>query len=373
VERDQRESLRVRLPRGQLLARRHAARRAAARSGRRCQEDQRRQETTLKICLATQHADAAFTPLALLYLKAYVVERLGLRADDVAILEFPADTTSGEIAAAVLAPAPDVVGLSCYVWNVRTLAAACREIKARRPGARVVLGGPEVGPVASRVLEAHRAVDVVVRSEGERPFAELVKRWIAGAGIDGVEGVAFRRDDSVHETADAQILTDLNQLPSLWRKGREVDLDVDRDPPYHVRSHFSVTEDDVRYGWRVVRALQELGDSRTLRQLARDRGIGYADLVDAWISWDSCWSFASGCTSTPRPIATRHRGSSGVERSRLDGPREAHPIAAQDDDCLSSAPQTALIARSSCSVVNGFDSSGAPVSRICFCASDTAV
>jgi hypothetical protein len=47
-----------------------------------------------------------------------------------------------------------------------------------------------------------------------------------------------------------------------------------------------MTEADIAYGFRVVRALQDVGDSRALRLLARERGLTYADIVDAWIAWD---------------------------------------------------------------------------------------
>ena len=42
----------------------------------------------MNICLATVHANPAFTPLALLYLKAYLVAQRTLAAGDVQILEF---------------------------------------------------------------------------------------------------------------------------------------------------------------------------------------------------------------------------------------------------------------------------------------------
>jgi len=54
------------------------------------------------ICLATQHADAAFAPLALLYLKAALVARRQVRAEEVAILEFPRDASADEIARRIL-------------------------------------------------------------------------------------------------------------------------------------------------------------------------------------------------------------------------------------------------------------------------------
>src|SRR5262249_25488592 len=100
----------------------------------------------MNISLATIHLNAAFTPLALLYLQAYLVERAGHPSDDVTILEFPREASEEEIVARVLETEPAIVGLSCYLWNIKALMAVAREIKARRPDVTIVIGGPEVGP-----------------------------------------------------------------------------------------------------------------------------------------------------------------------------------------------------------------------------------
>jgi len=39
----------------------------------------------------------------------------------------------------------------------------------------------------------------------------------------------------------------------LWRKAAELDLEFDPEPPYHLRSHLSMTADDVQHGARVHR------------------------------------------------------------------------------------------------------------------------
>ena len=63
-------------------------------------------------------------------------------------------------------------------------------------------------------------------------------------------------------------------------------LDFDPEPPYEVRSHFSMAAGDIAYCRRVVSALQDIGDARALRLLAREHGVTYADVVDAWIAWE---------------------------------------------------------------------------------------
>jgi anaerobic magnesium-protoporphyrin IX monomethyl ester cyclase len=168
----------------------------------------------MKITLATLHRKPKFTPLALLYLKAYLVERMAYPFDDVAIREFSKDAKPEDAAREILAGEPDVVGLSCYVWNVITLMAISRRIKEIEPDTKIVLGGPEVGPLATSVLHAHPYVDVVVKSEGEVPFSEIVEAWRNGGDVDRVRGIAFRRAGEIYETGDAPIVKDLNQIPS---------------------------------------------------------------------------------------------------------------------------------------------------------------
>src|SRR5262245_42140143 len=116
---------------------------------RRCPRARSRQ---LKICLATIHVKPAFIPLSLLYLKAYLVDRLGYQPGAIEILEFPRESDEEDILREILNAEPDVVGLSCYLWNIKKLMGVSQRLKTLRPNVRIVLGGPEVGPVAGTVL-----------------------------------------------------------------------------------------------------------------------------------------------------------------------------------------------------------------------------
>jgi len=168
----------------------------------------------MRLTLATRHANPDFMPLALLYLKAALVEHGGLAADGVQIAEFGRAASGEEIASQLLAGEPDVIGLSCYVWNGRALLEAARRIKAERPHIRIVLGGPEVGPVADDVLAKHPYVDAVVRSEGEVPICDLVGAWREGRSLGGIPGISFRADGAVTANPEAPIVRDLNRVAS---------------------------------------------------------------------------------------------------------------------------------------------------------------
>src|SRR5213075_127139 len=98
--------------------------------------------------------------------------------------------------------------------NITALMEVARRIKALRPEIAIVLGGPEVGPIADAVLRQHPDVDIIVKSEGEIPFADLVAHWNRGADIAGVKGICFRDGDAIVDTGEAPPLMDLNHLAS---------------------------------------------------------------------------------------------------------------------------------------------------------------
>lgn len=188
----------------------------------------------MNISLATVHVNPAFTPLALLYLKAYLVDQRTVAASDVRIMEFTRSVTPEEIASRVLEGEPGIIGLSCYVWNIRTLMAAARDVKLQRPDVRIVLGGPEVGPVARSVLANNPSVDCIVKSEGELTFNQIVETWKSGGDIAAVKGICYRRDNEVFDTGDATTLHDLDYLPSPLQlldgdpKGRIICIETQR-------------------------------------------------------------------------------------------------------------------------------------------------
>jgi radical SAM superfamily enzyme YgiQ (UPF0313 family) len=114
-------------------------------------------------------------PLAAAYLKLFA-ERKGL-ADCYHIEVFPAchANTLGDraLVAAILSHDPWLVGFTCYLWNIERTLWIARELKRRRPGIRVLLGGPEVTADNTWVLETPD-YDLAVIGEGEQTFAQLL-------------------------------------------------------------------------------------------------------------------------------------------------------------------------------------------------------
>ncbi len=71
----------------------------------------------------------------------------------------------------------DVFGITAYTKTIGAAIDVARWVKARRPGATVVLGGPHATPCATELLVAEPAVDFVIRNDGEEPFACSPRSW----------------------------------------------------------------------------------------------------------------------------------------------------------------------------------------------------
>jgi radical SAM superfamily enzyme YgiQ (UPF0313 family) len=108
----------------------------------------------------------------------------------VSVVDFPVGTTPEEMLARLEAQAPDVVGLSCYLWNHAAHFALVDLLHRRRPETAVVMGGPQLAyddEDLARVRARHPGIALLVQGEGERALLDYLRtpraaRPAAGAG-----------------------------------------------------------------------------------------------------------------------------------------------------------------------------------------------
>ncbi len=71
---------------------------------------------------------------------------------------------------------PDVVGLSCYIWNWRYTMGLAEAIKEAFPDCLIVAGGPQVPIADPEFFEGHPFIDLAVHYEGEITFSEILRQ-----------------------------------------------------------------------------------------------------------------------------------------------------------------------------------------------------
>lgn len=89
---------------------------------------------------------------------------------------------------------PDVLGLSLYPWNAAYSLAVARAARAAHPDCLIVAGGPAVPRRPQRTrrfLDDNPALDVLVFSEGEVAFREVLRAHSAGRAFSDIGGIAI--------------------------------------------------------------------------------------------------------------------------------------------------------------------------------------
>ena len=132
------------------------------------------------IVLATLNAKYLHASFGLRYLLA----NLGPLQTRAKLIEFDIHQRPLDLAEALLAQHPRIIGLGVYIWNVGPTTELIAAIKRLRPDLTIVLGGPEV----SHEVEDQpivRLADYVITGEADLKFAELCRILLEGCPPGG--------------------------------------------------------------------------------------------------------------------------------------------------------------------------------------------
>jgi radical SAM superfamily enzyme YgiQ (UPF0313 family) len=162
-------------------------------------------------------------PMAAAFLKLYAWRR-GLERDfEIDIFPSNLVNTLGDqgLLHAILRHEPDLVGFTCYVWNVERSLWLVEQIKLARPEVKILFGGPEITADNHWVLE-NTSVDHAVFGEGEAAFAELLsafreKRPGAIAGSSSSADITIGRANRCIHSHD--IIDPLDAVSSPYLEG----------------------------------------------------------------------------------------------------------------------------------------------------------
>ncbi len=203
----------------------------------------------MKVVLSTLNAKYIHTSLAIRCLKAYSEKEF-----DIELAEYTIKDPVMNIVSDLYRRQPDVIGFSCYIWNIEETIRVIEVLKKVMPHTRVVLGGPEVSYDTEQWMQRLPQVDFIVMGEGEETFHQLLQE-IEGAGkYHFIYGVAYRKGDEII-VMPGRPKQDLNELPSPHRfpediphlAKRVVYFETSRGCPFSCQFCLSSIEVGVRY------------------------------------------------------------------------------------------------------------------------------
>ena len=170
----------------------------------------------MKILLAAVNAKYIHSNLAVYCLRAYAKEQHP--ASNITISEYTINQSFDEILMDIYKQAPDVLCLSCYLWNVTEVGQLIQEIPKILPDTKIWLGGPEVSYNAREVLEKYPMAEGIMRGEGEETFAELVAYYEGrgAAELINIQGITFREKEKQIAATPFRQIMDLSKVPFVY-------------------------------------------------------------------------------------------------------------------------------------------------------------
>ena len=167
----------------------------------------------MKFLLVALNAKYIHSNPALYSLRAYAGEEL---QEHVEIAEYTINHAFTDVLADVYQRKPDVIGLSCYIWNIEQMMELVTELGKLLPQVPIWLGGPEVTYDAPKLLEKYPSVTGIMVGEGEETFRQLLECYVNHGGVrpeelQQIPGLCL----SGGFTAPRE-LTDISELPFLY-------------------------------------------------------------------------------------------------------------------------------------------------------------
>ena len=176
------------------------------------------------ILLAAINAKYIHSNLAVYSLKAYAKKY----QNQIGLAEYTINQNPDDILKGIYRDHPEVLCISCYIWNISYVKNLIREVHKVLPDTAIWLGGPEVSYDARKVLEEHPEVTGVMKGEGEVTFLELAGFYLEGISeLAKIEGITYRDGDQIQENPWRGI-TDLSTIPFVYKDLKKI------RKPYHL-------------------------------------------------------------------------------------------------------------------------------------------
>lgn len=228
----------------------------------------------MQILLMAINAKYIHSNPAVYSLRAYAGETL---AEHIQVAEYTINNRREEILADIYERRPDMLGISCYIWNWRLVTELIPEIHKVLPDTAVWLGGPEVSFNAKEILEQFPMLTGIMVGEGEATFRELAMRYLAqSAQLGQIAGIVYRHGDEICETPPRE-LTDISSLPFLYNglepfTNRIIYYESSRGCPYRCSYCLSSIDKSVR--------LRDIGLVKKELQFFLDKRVKQVKFVD---------------------------------------------------------------------------------------------
>lgn len=203
----------------------------------------------MKILLAACNAKYIHSNLAVYDLQAYASDY----ADHIVLKEYTINQQKDDIMRDIYLEHPDVVCVSCYIWNLSFVKELMADLIKILPGADFWAGGPEVSYDAEKFLTENSEFKGVMVGEGEETFKELAGYYVEKNPQDlkNMTGICYRDGDQIIHNGWRQIM-DLSSIPFIYKdlsefKNRIIYYESSRGCPFSCSYCLSSIDKKLRF------------------------------------------------------------------------------------------------------------------------------
>ncbi|HAA81440.1 MAG: Radical SAM domain protein [Caldanaerobacter subterraneus] len=169
---------------------------------------------------------------------------------DIEIFETTINDSTDFMLESVVEKEPDVVGISCYIWNIEIALNLAENIKKILPKVILVLGGPEASYDVDNLL-SKGFIDYIVLGEGEIAFKELLEALEGKRDIKEVAGISYKVDGQIVIQPQKDYVN-LNEVPISYEEEEDLSnklvyYETSRGCPFKCAYCLSSIDNKLRY------------------------------------------------------------------------------------------------------------------------------
>lgn len=203
----------------------------------------------MKILLVACNAKYIHSNLAVYDLQAYASDY----ADHIVLKEYTINQQKDDIMRDIYLEHPDVVCVSCYIWNLSFVKELMADLIKILPGADFWAGGPEVSYDAEKFLTENSEFKGVMVGEGEETFKELAGYYVEKnpQNLKDMTGICYRDGDQIIHNGWRQIMN-LSSIPFIYKdlsefKNRIIYYESSRGCPFSCSYCLSSIDKKLRF------------------------------------------------------------------------------------------------------------------------------
>ena len=203
----------------------------------------------MKILLVACNAKYIHSNLAVYDLQAYASDY----ADHIVLKEYTINQQKDDIMRDIYLEHPDVVCVSCYIWNLSFVKELMADLIKILPGVDFWAGGPEVSYDAEKFLTENSEFKGVMVGEGEETFKELAGYYVEKnpQNLKDMTGICYRDGDRIIHNGWRQIM-DLSSIPFIYKdlsefKNRIIYYESSRGCPFSCSYCLSSIDKKLRF------------------------------------------------------------------------------------------------------------------------------